>query len=439
MISAAAEYSNIDNFVFYDIGDGENSLKEAFGEKRIFNLNHLINSYVNRGSARRNFSMEDICRIFSIKSGIFQNKSDIIRYVFSEIEYNHSQKINDFINSSIDLVSLGTIADIMPVNNENRILVHHGIKSMGATTHPGLSLLVKRIGSRLSSRNIAWEISPLLNTPGRFGRTDLTASFFIERDAERLIALISDIDSMNSDRKKIINELLNGLYRDIENGTIDTGKNLIWINSKEIPDGLTGLIANRISELTCKPVIIVSINGRKDLVKGSGRSMGSFNFFSCVEPLSALFDRIGGHPNAFGFTADVNNLGKIEEQVEFAVSGKYQNSSLSYFDAEIPLDAVNISFISSLEQFEPHGFQNEECVFLTRNAGISEFKRFGNDRNHGKYLFFKNNGLEAIGWNMAEVMEKNFFDKKNVDILFKLELNEFNDRIFPRMLIVDID
>ena len=439
MTFADGRYGKVDNIVFYDIGDGEKYLKDIFKENKIYNLNDLVNSCVNHEANKQNYAIGEICRIFSVQSGIFQNKGEIIKHVFADIEYNHSQKINEFINSTIDLVSLGTIADIMPVSNENRILVHHGIKSMNSTTHPGLSLLVNRIGGRLSSKNIAWEISPLLNTPGRFGRTDLTASFFLERDVEKLYALLKDIDALNGDRKKIINELLNGLYGDIDSGKIDTGKNFIWINSREIPDGLTGLIANRISEMTCKPVIIVSINGKKDNVKGSGRSMGGINFFSYVEPLGPLFERIGGHPNAFGFTASINNLDIIRERIEAAIDGKYQSSGALYFDTEIPMDVVNIDFIKSLNLFEPHGFQNEECIFLTRNAPIREFRRFGTERNHGKYTFIKNNGVEAIGWKMAEIMEKHYFDKKNVDIIFKLEINEFNGRTFPRMLILDMD
>ncbi len=436
---SAGECENVDNYIFYDIGGGENQLRETFKENKIYNLNDLINACIDAGANGRNYTVEDMCRRFNLQNGIFRNKGELVKSVFSEIEYSHSQKIGEFIGSTIDLVSLGTIADIMPVNNENRILVAHGVKSMNSTTHPGLSLLVNRIGSRLSSKNIAWEISPLLNTPGRFGRTDLTALFFIERDIEKLIALLNEIDALNSDRKKIINGLLGGLYRDIESGIIDTRKNLVWIDSREIPDGLTGLIANRISEMTCKPVIIVSNNGKKDYVKGSGRSMGVFNFFSYVEPLGPLFERMGGHPNAFGFTARINNLDTIRERIETAISGKYRSSNLSYFDTEIPLDAVNIDFINRLNLFEPHGFQNEECVFLTRNAPVREFRKFGTERNHGKYTFVKSNGVEAIGWNMAEIMEKCYTDKKNVDIIFKLEINNFNDRVFPRMLILDID
>lgn len=429
--------ADIDYVVHYDAG-GEKIIREVFPEKNIYNLNDLVASFCGSEHDKRVYSLDELCDIFSITREVFKNKGEVISRIFSEIEYNHSPKIDQFINSTIDLVSLGTIADIMPVRDENRIIVHHGIKSFNSTSHPGLAILANRIGDEISAKNIAWKISPLLNTPSRFGRTDITAKFFIEKDTENIQAILSDIDSLNTDRKKLINDLLDGIYADIKCGKIDTKKKMVWIESVDIPDGLTGLIANRISESLSMPVIIISMNGNKEHVKGSGRAVGDFNFFACVEPLSSLFEKIGGHPCAFGFTANANNLERIREKVEQRISGKCRISEDCHIDLELPLDAVSIDFINNLAVIEPCGHQNEECVFLTRCADLKEFKRFGNDKNHGKYTFIQNNSIEAIGWNMADVMEK-FFDKKRVDILYRLENNEFNGRVTPRMYIMDLD
>lgn len=427
-----------DNIILYDLGEDQGLIRGQFKGFRIYDFSSLFENF-NGAVVSRDIAIDDLCALFSLSKEAFDSKIDIVNAVFFEIELNNSPKIREFIDSIIDLVSVGTIADIMPMKGENRTIVHHGVKSINSTNHPGLSIIVGGLNNEVSTKQIAWDISPLLNTPGRFGKTDLTARFFLEEDDKRLRDILSEINLLNNKRKKLTTELFNDIMKDIEESGIADKTSLVFIQSPNIPEGLCGLLANRLTDSTGKPVIVVSLMGDKELVKGSGRSIGDLNFFSYVEPFSGLFVKIGGHQKAFGFTAKCRDIETIREKIEHSLCNYNNKSSRNFdIDMELPVDVIDFNFINSLSMFEPYGYENEECTFLTRNAGIRDFKRFGNDNNHGKYTFNDNRFIEAIGWNMASRMEE-CFSRKKLDIIYKLENNVFNGRISPRMLILDID
>jgi single-stranded-DNA-specific exonuclease len=346
-------------------------------------------------------------------------------------------KINDFLNSIIDLVSIGTIADIMPVSDENRIILYHGIALLNKTNHPGLSLLAKKISGNISAKEIAWNISPLLNTPGRFGKTQLVADFFLENNNNNLIEIIDEISKMNEKRKSMLSDLMSILTDEIGENKHPLINDIIFIKSEKVPEGLCGLLANRIADLFNKPVIIISLYKQGEIVKGSGRTNLNFNFFSLVTPFTGLFEKIGGHPQAFGFTVRLENIDQIMGKLMNNTSGYlYKDADIS-IDLTLPINVINYEFINNLEILQPFGHKNEECLFLTKNVLINEFKRFGKDMNHGKYFFMDNN-IEAVGWNMADLME-GYLHKKEIDLIYRLENNYYNGFITPRMMIVDID
>jgi len=424
------------NIIIFD-SEYESKLRNLIKDVKIYNFYNLLSNIIGKNVSRAR-TIDDLCDIFLINKKVIIKKHELVNKIFSEIEYNNSLKIIEYLNSVIDLVSIGTVADIMPVYGENRTLIYYGLKSLNSTNHPGLSILIKKISTKITSKKIAWEISPLLNTPGRFGKSNLIAEFFLTKEIADLNSVINEITRLNDERKKIINELYNEFIKEIINDKHIAGKNLIFIASEKVPEGLCGLLANRIADTTNKPVIIISLLNNKELVKGSGRTMKNLNFFSFVEASSYLFERIGGHQQAFGFTIHKDKIENLKEKIMNLMTDQLNEKTEYNIDLDIPLECINYDFINSLNLLEPFGHQNEECLFLTRNAELNIFKKFGKNNNHGKYIFNNNKKIEAIGWNMAEIMEKHML-KKKVDIIYKLENNYFNGKYSPRMLIVDLD
>ncbi len=410
---------------------------DLFPRCAVHDLEDLVLALRSDGQGGRN----DRAGVFGeTAAGIFSRQCDLAVEVFLEYDYQISPRLVEFMVSAIDLVALGTIADIVPLVGENRTIMHHGLKSLRSTTHPGLKALMGANGFESSSKSLAWGIAPLLNTPGRFGKAALTASFFLESDERTMKLKVAELNALNKERKEILAEFYARISGEIAEGRHRAGDSSVFVTDKSVPDGLCGLLANRLSESLNKPVIVIASAPGKEVVKGSGRARGNFNFFSCVEPFSHLFDRIGGHAQAFGFSARAERLGEIRDAVARSVDGAagLDREPSCHIDAEITLQDITLDFIDRLSVLEPFGHKNEEPLFLARMARVREFARFGSGKNHGKYLLSDNHSLEAVGWGMADLMERRS-SGDCVDIVFRLERHEFNGRTLARMVIVDID
>ncbi len=424
------------NVVLYDVNHVHAELLNLTAGYRLYELIDLVKPMIDTLAASENITLEKLCQFFSINMDIFDRKIDVLNSVFMEVEFSLSPKIKDFIDSVIDLVALGTVADIMPVMGENRTIIHNGIQSLKSTSHPGLSSLLQDNNS-ITSKSISWSIAPLLNAPVRFGKTELTAKFFLERDRGILKEVLDEMVELNDNRKNLISQIYQKTMRDIENGGIDISGDLLFVKL-DIPEGLSGIIANRLAETLNKPVIVTSIARENGFAKGSGRVFGEFKFLSVVEPLSHLFIKVGGHEQAFGFTAEISKLDEIKKQIERAIGNRYMVEKELRIDLEIPVEIIDLNFIHSLSVFEPHGYQNEELVFLSRGVEILDYRRIGRNDNHGIFVIKGDIPVEAIGWNMAEAMD-GYYKKKNIDLVYNLEINDFNRRVSPRMVILDME
>ncbi len=375
-----------------------------------------------------------ICMHLSIDTTIHITDIETLVRIFLEAQMVGSDKIRSFIDSVIGLVSIGSIADVVSLTGENRVLVKKGMESLSRMTHPAISMLLN--GEQVSSRAIGWSVAPLLNTPGRVGRTELAVRFFIEKDREALRSIVSEIRELNDERREFISVFCARVMADIHGGEDTMRGGLVYIKADSIPEGYAGLIANRISDATGKPTIVTVMPPRNGLVKGSGRSRSGIPFFSLVEEFRDRFERIGGHENAFGFTASFDQIDEIINDIGSTIEGFPSVPSEPVIDCEIPVEMIDISFIRQVQLLEPFGNGNSEPIFLTRGLRLSSFIVFGG--SHGKFLFPGRSGLTAIGWGMATVM-RDFFDSgKQLDLVYRLENNAFNGTVRPRMIIISI-
>jgi single-stranded-DNA-specific exonuclease len=439
---AINEYATIDDLgsfiesdeagtvVYDDLGKDIN-IQELLHQRTSYRLSDLVSS----AEASSTLTLDEIGDLFSLRKEFYHRKIDFLTAIFAEMEYTHTPKIKDFLHSVIGLVALGTIADIVPLVGENRTLVSQGMQSLVETEHLGMSYLLRNYDI-ISSKVISWSIAPLLNAPGRFGETELIARFFIEKEQRAVESIVDAMVQLNEERKSIVSAFFEKILCDIEAGAIDTTSPVFFVRA-DIPEGLSGLVANRISETLNKPVIVVSQIGESEYVKGSGRALEAFNFLSFVEPFAHLFERYGGHEQAFGFTARLTVLDEIQRCVEQSASGSYGEERFLEVDLEIPLDVVDMDFVRSLSVFEPHGHQNGEITFLSRGVEITDYRPIGRGGNHGIYVLKGAPSLEAVGWNKAAIMEE-FSRSGRADMVYHLELHTFNGLVSPRLVILDM-
>ncbi len=414
--------------------EGLRPLLSGRGDIMVHDLFMLGNDALRKNYSSNESCLQDLFRLFMLRKEVRTRRHEIAVRILVELQIRSLEKMHGCLLDYMALAAVGTIADIMPVRGENRQIIKYGISVFNSGMgHSGIREITG--AAQVTSKTISWEVAPLLNTPGRMGVTELTADFFLTRDMERIRELIAEIQKLNRERKKLVTETINRVRSESPDAGIDSG--FFYYADEGIKEGLAGLIANRIAEEIKKPVIIMTGPDEKGHIKGSGRSYGRYNFLSHLEPLSSMFERLGGHAQAFGFTIRRENMDHVMKQIAESIGSGYLRDDNVRIDALIDHSIIDTAFIEQLSLLEPHGKENEEPLFLSRNVMVSSFQRFGADSNHGKYMIGQN--MQAIGWNMADVMHEYSSSGKTLDIVYRLENNRYQNRVYPRMLVIDID
>lgn len=359
---------------------------------------------------------------------------DILIALFKLVTFFISEKMNIFYSEVLPFVAIGTVADVVSVQDENRVLISEGIRRFAANNNSIVNEIKEVCGGEVDSKAISWKVAPLLNSPGRFGKTVLTADFFIS-DSENRGELLDKIHSLNEYRKSYVNTLFETIITGKGDALPDAEK-IVLINDFEVGEGVTGLLASKLAEHWERPVIVLS-DPQNGIRKGSVRSK-NMNVLSLFEPFSELFNRFGGHSQAFGFSLDETKIDTLYSVVnEVIASVKDSMSSIINVDLECDPGDIDIKLIRHLEQLEPFGVNNVQPVFMSRNVTIEGFKYIGKDKVHGKLLTVKD-GYEVVGWNKGKLMEKKM-EKGVVDLLYNPEINSFLGKKKIQLSLLDID
>ncbi len=436
-VQAVMKYSD-ENAVIIIFDESISDKTDFKNLKNFYEILDFISSNLDGFKNIKNKTIASACEFLGINEKHFISSIDLLERIFTTVQLRASVKIYDFINYCMEFVAIGTVADVMPLVQENRIFVKLGLERMSNSLHLGIAKLSE--SKKIDSKFISWELSPILNSPGRYGKTDITVDFFLEEESSRQNDIIKELRELNDARKKLISETCAELISDKSGKNLIILEGLVCAKTEKIPDGMTGLVASKLSDFFGKPVIAVSVPGENGLCRGSGRCNGSYDFFSKVEKISDKFIRFGGHAQAFGFTISFDMIDEMIRELDLIINhSEYTDyNSKIIIDVELKLEEINSNFISSLKILEPFGKGNEEPLFLTNNIKPESFTRFGKIQTHGKFIFNNKMNLTAIGWGMADIMEELFNNSTELDIVYRLENNEYNNRTYPRMIISGI-
>jgi len=409
-------------------------IKSIYPDIIISDIKKIASIYCNSDFENNSAMIDKLTKDFCIDRTHTSEEFAIYIKLFLELQWRGLKQVFSILQEYSVLFAIGTIADIMPLNGENRDIIKYGLSMIKrGDGHKGIQSLVDK--SNISSKSISWDIAPLLNAPGRMGETDLTVNFFLEKDSAKIKSIVSEIQKINDDRKKRVAAIVEKL-KSSDSG-IKLNDHIFFYMDDEIIDGLAGLIANRLADDMKKPVIIATGTDKGGLIKGSARSYGEFDFLMHTMTITHLFDRLGGHAQAFGFTAIRENIEEIINTINKSVASCFIPDKTIQVDSILEADDIDISLIKKFSVLEPFGKNNEEPVFILKQIKIDEFSSFGNTKNHGKFII--NNSLQVIGWNMFDKMDNYYKAKKNVDLIFNLTQNEYLGKSSPRLILIDID
>jgi single-stranded-DNA-specific exonuclease len=345
----------------------------------------------------------------------------------------------------LQLACLGTIADIMPLKNENRIIVKLGLQSIIEKPRPGLSELLFKLdlsGRRIVTKDISWYLCPAINAAGRMGNPHIALDLLMEKDPLRRDSLAAELIEMNEERKKIGDTIWTAVEPQAEkNLDIFAGK-LAVAYGDYIPRGVTGIMANSLIGRFKVPSLVASLGG--NTITASLRSLRGYELSGLLELCTDLFLDWGGHDFAAGFSIAPENwesllerLKSIAEKIELHDGDDGETLTI---DAELPLSYLTKDIFTLVDRFEPYGEANEPLTFIVRNLRISDISLMGKpEAKHAKLTVDTgNNKWPAVYWQAADKVKRDFDIRDQVDLVFKITRNYFKGNEIPQLVVSDL-
>ena len=339
----------------------------------------------------------------------------------------------------LDLVAIGTIADMVSITDENRIFVKQGLELISEDPRIGLKMLLELSGidTKIDEQTVGFYIAPKLNSIGRMDSAKLGLTFLMAEEPVTARALAEQIEQYNIQRKQVTEDIVKDVISKIENSE-KKQKNVIMV-SGEYHEGVLGIVASNIVEKYQKPVFIM--NEKEGVLKGSARSIFDFNIYVAMNKISDLFLAFGGHTLAAGFSFEKSNFEKIEEFLDNEFEKFKQNNDLKAnknIDIVTSLEDISYQFINSLDALKPYGMDFEKPTVLIENAMVLNKTHFGSEKQYLRLTIADEVGnLDCITFKDSATFDK--VEKNDIiDLLCNLDKNNFNGRTKLQAHIIDI-
>ena len=323
----------------------------------------------------------------------------------------------------LDIVCVGTISDIVPLADENRVITKLGLKLVPISKNIGLRTLLASTGYKeVNSTTISFGIAPRINACGRMGEEKEALRLFLTNDLHEAKEITERLNNYNLERQETEKRIFKQALEQIENGEKD--KSCIVLGQEGWHHGIIGIVASKVTDIYFKPSILICFEGEEG--KGSGRSIPGFNLHDAVMNCDTYVEKFGGHSMAIGINVKRENFEKFKKEFEEYT----QNSHISdiipiiQIDKQVDIKKINLQDVNELKLLEPYGEGNKMPVFLIKNLKILSIRSLSEGKHIKMKLGIDNYMIDAIGFNMGEVADKYLIGDK-VDIVGSLEINQF--------------
>ena len=336
----------------------------------------------------------------------------------------------------LDIVCIGTISDIVPLSDENRVIAKLGLKLVNQTKNIGLKALLEILGfKQIDSGIISFGVAPRINACGRMGNEKVALDLFLSKDYETARKIAIKLNEYNSERQAIEKRIFDEATEKIEKEEKENA--CIIVGGEGWHHGIIGIVASKVTDMYFKPSILICFE--ENIGKGSGRSIPGFDLHEALMQCSNELEKFGGHAMAVGVTLEKSKFNefktKLEEYAKKCEMDKIV--PIIYIDSELSLKNIDIDSVKSLKLLEPYGELNKTPLFMFKNLKINSIRALSEGKHLKLTLKEDNFMINAIGFNMGELSEKYLIDDK-IDIVGSLEINSFNGNDSIQIVIKDI-
>ncbi len=389
--------------------------------EKIENMNFLtVNPKVSRRYPNKNLSGSGVA--FKVAEAVYE-----VAGVNKKILYDY-----------IDIVMIGTVADVVPMTDENRFIIKKGLYNLRKTKVKGLKYIINylKINSKnISTSDIGFYIAPIFNALGRIDNSKMVVNFFIQEDDFKIFAIIEEMKKANKIRRYLEMEIYNEIEEKIQK--LHKPK-YIFMKSRNWHSGVIGVVCSRISIKYNIPVILVSI--KNGYGKASCRSIEGLNIFNLLKETADKFERFGGHDLAAGFLVSEKYLEEIEKYLKKRLSGIDKSSveKVLRIDAELSIEEINKNKLININRLSPFGLDNQEPNFIDSDITFENFTKFGVNNRHFKGFIRKNKRIiSVVGYNLGHKLKAKNDDRKfeiiytpifksvRTDLFIELKIKDF--------------
>lgn len=375
-----------------------------------------------------------------VKENIKETAYDLLEK-YKKKNFETDGRMLEFFENNVDLVALGTIADIVPLTNENRTLVQCGLSILNKnySKRLGLFYIFEEFlrNKTISAKSISWNVAPILNAAGRMGQASVAANLLLAEDKYNAGNFFVELKKLNAERKELQNENIkqfNILLKqqcDIEND------NILVVSAGNLSHGVTGIVASQMVKMYGKPVILFIEDTQKKEATGACRSIDGFDMVSALDKTKDLLIKFGGHNQAAGLTIEIDKLDEFRNRIKQIAKDSISNEMVTKkinVDCELKITEINRKTYNDLLLMEPFGAANTSPIFLLKNVSFEEVAVIGQTQEHLRLKICKDGiSVPAVFWSAAKYVD-DFGYKDKFDILFNMDLN----REVVQLIVLDV-
>ncbi len=347
--------------------------------------------------------------------------------------------------SFLKLLAIATVADAVPLLDENRVFVTLGIQQLAHPVQPGLRALMELAEirpDRLTARDIGFRLAPRLNAAGRMDVACDVVDLFTTRDPVHARSLAEKLHRLNIERRATEQDALIEIERHLRETQAHAQPHCFVLDGANWHRGVIGILASRVVDRTARPALVLTHEDGE--AYGSGRSVASFHLLDAISTCADLFTRFGGHAHAVGFSLPSARVPELRARMEAYAAKHFLNSDISdelCCAADLPLDQLSPTIEGWLRRFAPYGMENAEPVFLARRVRVTQAPHIMKERHIRLRLSQGVAGLSypAVGWNLADTIQSLCVGENSLlDIAYKVRESDSNYSTGLELEIVDL-
>ncbi|WP_010587240.1 single-stranded-DNA-specific exonuclease RecJ [Schlesneria paludicola] len=357
-----------------------------------------------------------------------------------------SPRMREFLLSAIGLAAIGTIADVVPLIDENRVLVHFGLASLLDRANPGLQELLKvaKVSDKgtLQAEDIAFAVAPRINAAGRLGQARLAVELLTTSDRDRAVALATYLDGLNKDRQSVERKMLKQAKELVEENAEWADHRALVLSHCEWHPGVIGIVATRVAEHFQRPTIMIALGGLNGFAQGSGRSFAGFNLHSGLLACRDHLETFGGHHAAAGLKIRMDAIDAFRQAFVSHVRENHvaaPGASELQIDSEVQLSDLTIRSVTELERLGPFGAANPRPIFVASNVELaSPPKKMGEGERHLS-IFVKQYGqkMRGVAFGKGDWADEIAGHGGPISICFQPTINRFQGRESVEFHLID--